>query len=78
MGMMNSTAHDWGDGQGYRLMGSMYGYFSRFSDNYPTAVIVSNNDTSITVTRNTKVSLLADGGYEFSWKSMMLFSALIP
>lgn len=71
MGMMNSTAHDWGDGQGYRLMGSMYGYFSRFSDNYPTAVIVSNNDTSITVTRNTKVSLLADGGYEFSWKGYM-------
>lgn len=71
MGMMNSTAHDWGDGEGYRLMGSMYGYFSRFSDNYPSAKIVNNNDTSITVTRNTKVSLLADGGYKFSWKGYM-------
>lgn len=71
MGMMNSTAHDWGDGQGYRLMGSMYGYFSRFSDNFPSAKIVNNNDTSITVTRNTKVSLLADGGNKFSWKGYM-------
>ena len=71
MGMMNSTAHDWGEGQGYRLMGSMYGYFSRFSDNFPSAKIVNNNDTSITVTRNTKVSLLADGGYKFSWKGYM-------
>lgn len=67
MGMMNSTAHDWGDGKGYRLMGAMYGYFSRFSDNFPDAVIVNNNDTSITVTRGTKVSLLADGGHTFSW-----------
>lgn len=71
MGMMNSTAHDWGDGQGYRLMGSMYGYFSRFSDNFPSAKIVNNNDTSITITRNTKVSLLADGGNKFSWKGYM-------
>jgi len=71
MGMMNSTSHDWGDGKGYRLMGSMYGYFSRFSDNYPDAVIVNNNDTSITVTRGTKVSLLADGGFKFSWKGYM-------
>ncbi len=71
MGMMNSTSHDWGDGQGYRLMGSMYGYFSRFSDNYPSAKIVNNNDTSITVTRGTKVSLLADGGYKFKWIGYM-------
>ena len=49
----------------------MYGYFSRFSDNFPSAKIVNNNDTSITVTRNTKVSLLADGGYKFSWKGYM-------
>ena len=71
MGMMNSTAHDWGDDKGYRLMGSMYGYFSRFSDNFPSAIIVNNNDTSITVTRGTKVSLLADGGNKFSWKGYM-------
>lgn len=71
MGMMNSTSHDWGDGLGYRLMGSMYGYFSRFSDNFPNAVIVNNNDTSITVTRGTKVSLLADGGYKFAWVGYM-------
>ncbi|MCQ2959162.1 MAG: gliding motility-associated C-terminal domain-containing protein [Bacteroidales bacterium] len=72
MGMMNSTAHDWGgDNPGYRLMGSMYGYFSRFSDNYPSAKIVNNNDTSITVTRGTKVSLLADGGYKFKWVGYM-------
>lgn len=71
MGMMNSASHDWGDGQGYRLMGSMYGYFSRFSDNYPKAKIVNNNDTSITVVRGTKVSLLADGGYKFKWVGYM-------
>ena len=71
MGMMNSASHDWGDGQGYRLMGSMYGYFSRFSDNDPKAIIVNNNDTSITVVRGTKVSLLADGGYKFKWKGYM-------
>ncbi|MBR4498670.1 MAG: gliding motility-associated C-terminal domain-containing protein [Bacteroidales bacterium] len=71
MGMMNSASHDWGDGQGYRLMGSMYGYFSRFSDNDPKAIIVNNNDTSITVVRGTKVSLLADGGYKFKWVGYM-------
>lgn len=71
MGMMNSTSHDWGDGQGYRLMGSMYGYFSRFTDNNPSSIIVNNNDTIITVTRNTKVSLLADGGYKFNWVGYM-------
>ena len=67
MAMMNSTAHDWGDGLGYRLMGSMYAYFSKFADNMPTATIVNNNDTVITVARGTKVSLLADGGYAFNW-----------
>ena len=67
MAMMNSTAHDWGDGLGYRLMGSMYGYFSKFSDNEPTVVIVNNNDTSIVVSQGTQVSLLAGGGYEFDW-----------
>lgn len=67
MAMMNSTAHDWGDGAGYRLMGAMYGYFSKFSDNEPTAIIVNNNDTSIVVSQGTPVSLLAGGGYEFSW-----------
>lgn len=67
MAMMNSTAHDWGDGTGYRLMGAMYGYFSKFSDNEATAIIVNNNDTSIVVTQGTPVSLLAGGGYQFSW-----------
>jgi gliding motility-associated-like protein len=67
MAMMNSTAHDWGDGEGYRLMGSYYGYFSKFSDNLPTAVILNNNDTSITVSAGTEVNLLAGGGYEFDW-----------
>lgn len=71
MGMMNSTSHDWGNGKGYSLMGSMYGYFSRFSDNFPSAKIVNNNDTSITVTRGTKVSLLADGGNKFNWVGYM-------
>lgn len=71
MGMMNSTSHKWSDGEDYRLMGSMYGYFSRFSDNDPKAKIVNNNDTSITVVRGTKVSLLADGGYKFKWTGYM-------
>ena len=71
MGMMNSTSHKWNDSEDYRLMGSMYGYFSRFSDNFPKAKIVNNNDTSITIVRGTKVSLLADGGYKFKWVGYM-------
>ncbi len=71
MGMMNSAAHKWSDSEPYRLMGSMYGYFSRFSDNFPNAKIVNNNDTSITIVRGTKVSLLADGGYKFKWVGYM-------
>lgn len=66
MAMMNSRSYNWGSG--YGLMGASYGYFSNFNENKPTAIIVNNNDTTITVSRGTLVSLLAGGGYAFSWK----------
>lgn len=68
MAMMNSRSFDWGGTSGLGLMGASYGYFSNFNENKPTAIIVNNNDTSITVARGTVVSLLAGGGYAFNWR----------
>ncbi len=71
MALVNSRSFDWGGNDGLGLMGASYGYFSKFSDNKPTAIIVNNNDTVITVEIGTKVSLLAGGGFEFDWTGEM-------
>ncbi|MFO7869148.1 MAG: IgGFc-binding protein [Bacteroidales bacterium] len=67
MAMMNSTAHDWGDGQGYRLMGAYYGYFSKFSDNLPIAYVKNNDSTYYFAEAGEEVRLIAEGGFEYEW-----------
>lgn len=62
---LNATSYNWGDG--FRLMGSNYGYFSNFDLEEPEVTIVNNNDTIIAVPFGTEVQFRATGGYEFNW-----------
>lgn len=65
--IMNSRSYKWNE-SGFGLMGASYGYFSNFNDNEASAIIVNNNDTTITVPKGTNIYLLGSGGREYSWK----------
>ncbi|MBK8807465.1 MAG: IgGFc-binding protein [Bacteroidales bacterium] len=71
MGIIGSTAHDW-DGNGARLMGANYGFFSGYDEIKQEAYISLKNGNykSVTVTPGTPVQLIAEGGYSYNWHAL--------